>query len=564
MNATKRSLAALALIALTTAACSPKSAPTAEPTATTVVKSTPTSVAAPVATSVAGAPDTAADTTPTTAAAPVLAPADPAATVVAHVFEDPIDLSPDRSQNRSLMRYVYDPLFVSTLDGEMLGVVAESWESTVDSVSFTIRDGITCSDDSALTPQDVKASLEYALDPARVATVLTGLVTDNDHVVAVDGDVVTVTSSAPELFLLSALSAAPMICAAGLANIAGLADTPVGSGPFRFVSSTPGDRYEFERRDGYTWGAGGEIAADRLPAKVTVRVVTDGTTVTNLLLTGELNTGTVGGLDKQRIRDAGLTGPALDQYTLMLYVQSDPTRLTSSEAVRQAVIASYEPQLVQLTAGGDEFDSPRRLAAQGTEQCNRDTMGALPAFGQDNVDRLLTGDGWTRDGDGWTKGGKPLELTLVYAAELPPGTISALEYMVSAWKDAGIDVQLESVPRANMVERTDNRLDWDLNVEFSGSLNPVQIGNYVAGDVPPAGLNFTRTVDPIYDAIAAKAAVLPIAEGCSLWLDAEEQILRAGRIAPLFVVSTTIVLSGIEAKVQVNGDIVPGTLVALA
>ena len=95
--------------------------------------------------------------------------------------------------------------------------------------------------------------------------------------------------------MLQGIGFVQMICSKGLADRSSLARGANGSGPYTLVSAVPGDHYTFQVRKNYTWGPGGSTTATNgLPAKVTLKVVTNETTQANLVLTGGLNLATYG------------------------------------------------------------------------------------------------------------------------------------------------------------------------------------------------------------------------------------------------------------------------------
>ena len=62
-----------------------------------------------------------------------------------------------------------------------------------------------------------------------------------------------------------------------------------GSGPYTLVSAVPGDHYTFQVRKNYAWGPGGSTTATNgLPAKVTMKVVTNETTRPQAALAEEI------------------------------------------------------------------------------------------------------------------------------------------------------------------------------------------------------------------------------------------------------------------------------------
>lgn len=82
---------------------------------------------------------------------------------------DPGNLHPHLSVltvQRNVVSMMYDKLVYITEEGEELPWLAESWDVQPDSVTFTVRDDVTCADGTPLTPSDIAANFEFIVDPA--------------------------------------------------------------------------------------------------------------------------------------------------------------------------------------------------------------------------------------------------------------------------------------------------------------------------------------------------------------------------------------------------------------
>ncbi|MDN5546946.1 MAG: ABC transporter substrate-binding protein [Rhodococcus sp. (in: high G+C Gram-positive bacteria)] len=101
-----------------------------------------------------------------------------------------------------LSRLAYDYLIYQDPDTSEVGPwLAEKWEETPTSASFTIRDGVTCTDGSTLTPQTVADNINFVANPdngsqLRGSSVPTGATATADPATRT----VTVTTPAPSPF----------------------------------------------------------------------------------------------------------------------------------------------------------------------------------------------------------------------------------------------------------------------------------------------------------------------------------------------------------------------------
>src|SRR3712207_4243843 len=60
---------------------------------------------------------------------------------------------------------LYDSLITTDTDGSQIAGLASDWSTTANSATFTLKQGVTCSDGTPLTPEVVAGSLTRLLDP---------------------------------------------------------------------------------------------------------------------------------------------------------------------------------------------------------------------------------------------------------------------------------------------------------------------------------------------------------------------------------------------------------------
>jgi peptide/nickel transport system substrate-binding protein len=156
-----------------------------------------------------------------------------------------------------VLENVYDTLVQPGDDLSMEGALAESWEVSDDNLTWTfkLREGVAWHNGRAFVADDVVYSYERIMDPDfgaangwRFGSV--------ESVTAVDDMTVAITLNRPTPNLLVSIAAFK-----GMAIVPkeivedGTIDTaPVGTGPFKFVSSSPDQGIVLERNDAY-WRA---------------------------------------------------------------------------------------------------------------------------------------------------------------------------------------------------------------------------------------------------------------------------------------------------------------------
>jgi peptide/nickel transport system substrate-binding protein len=192
-------------------------------------------------------------------------PADPddeeatGGTLRAAIGGDPDQLDPHETTAAfafTILENVYDTLVQPGDDLTMEPALAEDWEVSEDllTVTFFLREGVQFHDGSDFDAADVVASFDHiGREEGPNAWRLEAV----DEVVATDDHTVEFHLNRPAPNLLEQIGAFKGLAIAPAEAIeAGtLGDEPVGTGPFQFVSFTPGDSVVLEAYPDY-WGEG--------------------------------------------------------------------------------------------------------------------------------------------------------------------------------------------------------------------------------------------------------------------------------------------------------------------
>src|SRR5215208_2686317 len=164
-----------------------------------------------------------------------------------------------RPGNAVYQAIMYDSLIGFDLKKGGVGPgVAERWEMTPDGLTWTffIRPGQTFHNGDKLTAHDVKFSLERQMGPGSLASAAASMRRTIKSIEVVDDLTVKVHTTSPQIGLPPSLSRA--VAPEGAVMPKKYIETvgeeefrkkPVGSGPWKFVRSVPGDRLEFEAVD---------------------------------------------------------------------------------------------------------------------------------------------------------------------------------------------------------------------------------------------------------------------------------------------------------------------------
>ena len=478
-----------------------------------------------------------------TASAGEQAASAPAAAGTVTVVEgsDPGSLDPHLSVFVSTNRinsFAYETLVYLGQDGEVTPGLAESWEESPTSVTYTLKDGVTCADGTPLTATTVADNFSFVADPANQSPLLGLYVPPGITVEADDAArTVTLTSEAPVPFMLQNTGAGLFIvCAEGLADRSILAAGTDGTGPFVLEEAVADDHYTFSARDDYAWGPDGptsELAG--FPSEVVVRIVANESTAANLLLSGEVNIAGVAGADRQRVENEGYFVTENQAIVGEFFFNQMEGLPTADVAVRQALMGGLDLQELMSVQTAGNGALATGLAVTLPKACPGDTVAAFLTAGADleAAGQLLDEAGWAMGSDGVReKDGAPLTIRALYVVEIENSALS-MELAMAAWQELGVDVQLQGVDQAQFNTIAFETRAWDV---FLAALNldvPSLAVPFVSGAQPPDGVNFSAVANPEYDALVAEASALTGAEACEVWNAAEAELYAQMNILPV-------------------------------
>ncbi len=246
-------------------------------------------------------------------------------------------------------KHIFDTLtVVNPKTGELEPSLAESWEQTSDtSYVFKLREDVKFHDGSQMTAEDVKFSLERAINSAAVSYIVDFI----DSVNAVDAYTVEITLDAPYAPALRNLSvpfAAIVPKKAVEQDEEGFKLHPIGSGPYKFAEWKQGDSARLEAFDQY-WGA---PAATK---NLVMRVIPEAAQRTIALETGEIDLAyDILPNDMTKIEDnpklALFEAPSLSCYYISMNMNKAPF---DNEKVREAINYAIDRQtLIDTIACG--------------------------------------------------------------------------------------------------------------------------------------------------------------------------------------------------------------------
>ncbi|HEV2123509.1 MAG TPA: ABC transporter substrate-binding protein [Chloroflexota bacterium] len=352
-----------------------------------------------------------------------------------------------------LLELLYEPLVTLDADLNIVPALAESWSFSDDAqtLTMTLRQGVTFHDGSPFTSADVKASFERILNEETAAasranfTSITSIDTPDDYTVQFN----LATPDVPILAAMASVGAA-IVSDEFISRGGDFAAEAVGTGPFKLESWVPEETTILSANQDW-WGEGPYVDALEL------RVIPDEASIVAALRAGEvdfalLNDPVIATLlegDSSVVLNAV---PALAYHVFQLNASRPP--LDKLE-VRQAISCALDRQEVLDTAalGNGEVTGPLTIPAY---QLPPDELFCY----QKDLDkaRELLKEAGLEDG---------FSLTTIAASAEPPTALSEAQNIQAQLAEIGIDLEIESLELSVYVDRW-LAADFDTAVALNG------------------------------------------------------------------------------------------------
>lgn len=392
--------------------------------------------------------------------------------------------------------------------------LAEEWhQPSPTEWVIKIKEGVKFHDGTEMTSKDVKFSLDRSLEMPKVQHVLAEV----DSIEVVDDYTVKITTKtafAPFLYTLAHAGAS--IVPEGYVAGGGTFDDPIGSGPYKFVSWSSGEKIVVEKNDDY-FDAGnmGQMKT------ITFRIIPEGTSRTIALETGEVDV-----VQELETIDLGKveSNSALKVYTTQstrvdFFAVNNEKAPFDNQLVRQALNYALDKEAIMVVAingAGAEAKSVLAPSMLGFK-------GADYAYDPGKAKELLAAAGYA---DGfkmtiWASGDERKRIAEVIQANL---------------LEVGIEASIEMYEWATYIdllmkgEEESLILGWSSNPDPDQTLTPLYHSSNIGG------FNFSRINDPKIDELIESARVeMDSDKRVALYNEFHEYIMEQAPIVPLFV-----------------------------
>ena len=341
--------------------------------------------------------------------------------------------------------------------------LAESWQLSDTSVTFTLRQGVTWHDGKPVTADDVKFTFDLAKNPESAAGIIAAYLNMVKSATVVDPRTIRFGFTAPHASPLEGFWWAPVprhllqgVAPAELSR-APYNLKPVGSGPFKFGEWRQGQQLMLEANPQFPQALGGRPKLDRAVFRIVPEATTRLTELTNGAMDMDLS---ILPAEAQQVqKQAG--GPEVQSFPSreFTYVGWNNEREPFRDArVRRALtMAINRPELIQALMFG--FAEPAGAVIPPFSPMNPG-LQPLP-FDAAGAKRLLQEAGWQdTDGDGiLEKGGRPLRFSLVTNAanQLFQDIATVMQRQL---RQAGAQVDIRTVEFQTMLQQHKAR-DYD-------------------------------------------------------------------------------------------------------
>lgn len=442
---------------------------------------------------------------------------------------------------------------------EVVGDVAKSWTVSDDGLTyrFTLHPDIKFHDGTTLTANDVKVSLDRMRAPPKgVFSARQSLYADITSVEAPDDHTVVVKLDKPNAAMLKVL-AVPTGCIYSAKLLASDPDYPakkvMGSGPFRFVSFTPGTEWVGERFDDYF--------VDGRPYLDRVRSLTLATpAMINAISSGQVMTDFRGmtEADANRVKQARGDGIEVlhtdGSHNLLLMLRPNVEKgPLADERVRRALAMSLDHwNGAKLVARSTHTNAPGGLLRPGSAFARTpDELSQLPGFSRDMTAARAEARALLKEA-----GYENLKLTFLNRRPFPYVGV----FLIDQWRQIGVTVDHQQPEDPQYFARQDSG-DFDIILSAFSDFEEdptIQWNTLLSRNINPS--NFGRYNDPKVDALyeAQKREMDPVKRK-ALAQEAEAYILNKGYILPFMWGNRVMVM---DSRVQ-NYKVSPSNWVGL-
>ena len=441
-----------------------------------------------------------------------------------------------------VLRSIFDNLVVLREDQSVAPWLATAWEISPDRTqyTFTLRQDVTFHDDTPFNAAAVKANFDRILNPVNALQSLSQIGPYTGATVLSPFQV-RLEFSAPFEPLLHNLSATGLAIASPAAVQKygkAFGQNPVGTGPFKFTSLTPGTQIRLAKNLAYQWAPAG--AAHPGPALLDQLIFADvpeQLTRVSALQSGQVQVADL--IPAQNIAafkaDPGFSFQQKEMldttYALMPNVAKAPW---NDLQIRQALKLSLDIDLiVRVIYFGTIQRAWSPLSHQlfgSAEQAMTGSWKPDPAQAR----AILDAKAWVPGADGIrVKNGQRLSLSFIDTQGNREQRLDVIELVRRQLNASGIDLVIDSQPPGNYLKKlADN--DYDLAAGAQYAADPDVLRSFFVPDAR-SQMEALNENDPVLtQLLVAGAAEGDSAKRANLYVQAQQRIIDQVYLIPIY------------------------------
>lgn len=393
---------------------------------------------------------------------------------LAIAFADPISSVDPQLNNhagdRSLALHFWDSIINSRDGGKLEPALASSWKALDDKTwEFKLRSDIKWQDGTSFSADDIVYSFQRARSvPGSVAT-YAGALRTVESTMAKDAQTVIIKTNTPNpmlpLDIASIYIVSKHVGEKSKTEDYNAGRAVIGTGPYRFVSYSPGDRTVFERNPGY-------YGAKPLWDKVTYRFINNGAARTAALLAGDVDViDKVAVTDVQKLRKTPsvsvYTYPGLRVLLLQPSLRAGPNEFITDNAGKPLAQNPLQDQRVRqaLSLAINRKAIVDRVLQGTVTEANqwmpKNTFGYNPevkdiSYSPDQARKLLAEAGFPQG----------FQISIHVPGDRYPQAPETVQAVAQFWSHIGVKTKVEVVPwsvysgRANKNEFAVSVIAW--------------------------------------------------------------------------------------------------------